>query len=623
MPRTQKLSNLKCRQCRRDRQKVIIIPENAEHAELTASRSVFLPSANGLEFAANVASNITTSARPTAAKKTNYTNPNIILAYGQTLVLPRSSQREPSPSVNYELGYLGELLELLDDLGYDCDEFLDEFEDQAGHISDVNKTLEILWQNTYDDSLRRVEELPNGNQSWEAELLYERILAYVEPHQRVSRVRTSVNKLMAKLIDLYVRRGEFWAAIKMQERLIALSRESNSFDNEGLRNLYLKFSNYETELLQRYVESNVFTPTYKSSILSILPVSHRAILFPTIITPDFPAFFDNHTKHAVNIWHQDVLHWAARYQKYRAIPGLMKLGISITATSDIFGRSPIHWAAISGNWKTVNALITENFDMNQQDALQLTPLHLAVSEHHLCVIMCLINASADLSLTTVSEFTPLHCAVFVSNFEAAHLLLKNMVDASGTNITGDNLLHSVFEPISIDSTYMHEKKLLVEQLLEKGVDPCAENDEGHTPLRRVIMFNCKPDDEGHRRKIIDLLITGGADLTATDKDGRAPLHWALMAGDGKKAHPSTFEYLIQQGAQVSTQDKDGNTAMHFAARNGRADLFEILLNYRAPFEIENKNHETPYSFGHDPKIISILNERVMHTLFHHFRTPLL
>jgi len=506
--------------------------------------------------------------------------------------LPSESEAE-SHSID-ELGYLGELLVVLNNIGYDSCDVEDEFKHEADHICDVNKTLETLWQRTFDDSVQRVEELLDGNQSWEAELLYERILAYLEPCWGVSCVRPVMDMLMAKLIDLYCQRGEFWAAIKMHERLNKLSHKSNTFDSEQLSDLYHKFAEYETELLQNYMNANILTPMYKSSILSILPVSHRAVSARAMNTPGFSAFNSHANQRPLNIWHQDVLHSAARHGKYESILDIVKLGISTTASSDIFGRSPLHWAIGSGCLKTVNALINQNFDINEQDANLYTPLHTAVLEGNLEILWRLINASADLSLENFIGDTPLNCAINASNFQAAHALLQNIDEALETDYEGDTLLHSVFHFIN-DNVHIHDKKSLIKQLLKKGADVCAKNNKGHTPLYYVIKdCDISTDDEDGGREIINLLIAKGANMTDTNNDGRAPLHWALMSRNGKNAHPSIFEFLIQRGAQVDAKDKEGNTAMHLAAENGRADLVSMLLKHHALGSAANYNYETPY-----------------------------
>jgi len=480
--------------------------------------------------------------------------------------------------------------------------------DQVDHICALNRELEVLWKRTLDDSLQRAEELLVGDQSWEAELLCERILAHLEPCRRVYSVKPAVSALMAKLIDLYERRGELWAAVKMQERLLATEYyppKEHSFNR--LANLYRKFADQEKELLQNWVDTNAITPMYKDPILSVLPVPHRVASVRAEDTKFFATFFDSHpNQHAVNIWGQSVLYSAAKQKNYGAIPTIVKSGITDTTASDVFRRSPMHLAVESGSWKTVNALIKQKCDINKQDIDSYTPLHRAVREHDLGIVWCLINASADLSLKNGESRTPLHTAVINSNFEAARMLLQNAADASETDDDGETLLHKVFDVLD-EYVSMHDKKILIKLLLEKGADSCAENGRGHSPLRYAIENYCSPDGEAHRREIIDLLIAKGADLATTDKDGQTPLHWAVTGRYGTGTHCTTFEYLIQR-CEVNTKDKGGDTAMHLAARYGRADLIEVLLKYNVDYLVENYNHESPFSLaynGSHPEIISM------------------
>jgi ankyrin repeat protein len=500
-----------------------------------------------------------------------------------------------------ELGYLGERLKVLNDksyLGEWLDEGLDEgTQDEIDHIRAVNRQLQILWQRTLDDSILRAEEFLVGNQSWQAELLYERILAYLEPCPRVYSL-TAVSALMAKLIDLYERRGELWAAVKMQERLLATRYYPlKEFSFDRLADLYRKLADREKELLQSWVDTNAVTSIYKNPILSIIPVSHRVASVRAQKTEFFTTFFDGHpNQHTVNIWGQNALHSAARQKNYQAIHFIVERNIYTTTASDILGQSAMHLAVKSGCWKTVNALIKQKCDINEQDCEGDTPLHVAVANGNLGILMRLINASADLSLQNSASHTPLHTAIINSNFEAALVLLQNAADISETDGDGDTLLHTTLAWFDEDVS-MHDTKILVELLLKKGADACAKNKFGHTPLRYVIKNRCIPDDESHRKEIINLLIAKGANLTATDKDGRTPLHWALMPLWELKPYSryvclSTIEFLIQQGAQVYAKDKDGNTAMHIAAEKGRPDIVAMLLKHLARPRLGRK--QTPY-----------------------------
>ena len=90
---------------------------------------------------------------------------------------------------------------------------------------------------------------------------------------------------------------------------------------------------------------------------------------------------------------------------------------------------------------------------------------------------------------------------------------------------------------------------------------------------------------GHQTTV-RALITSGAQVKATDGDGRTPLHWAAMYG-----HKEIAEYLIAQGADVNAKDKWDWTPLHRAARWGKTDVAELLIEKGADPNIKNNKDE--------------------------------
>jgi ankyrin repeat protein len=56
-------------------------------------------------------------------------------------------------------------------------------------------------------------------------------------------------------------------------------------------------------------------------------------------------------------------------------------------------------------------------------------------------------------------------------------------------------------------------------------------------------------------KLVEALIDIGADLEATDPDGRTALMWAALEGQADIA-----EILLLRGAEIDVTDNDGGTA---------------------------------------------------------------
>lgn len=87
-----------------------------------------------------------------------------------------------------------------------------------------------------------------------------------------------------------------------------------------------------------------------------------------------------------------------------------------------------------------------------------------------------------------------------------------------------------------------------------------------------------------------LLLQQGADVNATDNNGRTPLFDSL--GDIEVAGA-----LLRHGADVNAKDDCGHTARHFAAewgsRSGRLEVAALLLDHGADVDARNKNRDTP------------------------------
>ena len=138
------------------------------------------------------------------------------------------------------------------------------------------------------------------------------------------------------------------------------------------------------------------------------------------------------------------------------------------------------------------------------------------------------------------------------------------------------------------------------QLLAAGLSPDAEYDgtpvvwNGKTPLLTLCI--AWHDDAGDRVGCFKLLRDAGANLEATDRLGRTPLHCAATAGK-----PDLLSLLIQAGGNVEAVDRYANaTALHDAASSserGVVDCVELLLAAGADMDARDTSGRRPFDIA--------------------------
>jgi len=111
---------------------------------------------------------------------------------------------------------------------------------------------------------------------------------------------------------------------------------------------------------------------------------------------------------------------------------------------------------------------------------------------------------------------------------------------------------------------------------------------------------------GHT-EVAKLLLRKGADIHATNKDGKTPLHIAAVEGQTKVA-----ELLLREGANIHAKDKKRFTPLSWAAENGHTKVADLLLRAGAEVDVRDENTWTPLyraaNKGHDEVAELLLRE---------------
>lgn len=135
----------------------------------------------------------------------------------------------------------------------------------------------------------------------------------------------------------------------------------------------------------------------------------------------------------------------------------------------------------------------------------------------------------------------------------------------------------------------HGQLNIVHLLLQEGADPRLPDEEGYTPLHRLMM---QPDHFNWQDIVSLILERYPTALDATGVYNRRPLHTAVHFG-----HVDAVNYLLKHGVNINaaetTIDCYGRTPLHVAVFRNNPYLVRLLLENGANIFILNKNGETP------------------------------
>src|SRR5262249_25497644 len=162
----------------------------------------------------------------------------------------------------------------------------------------------------------------------------------------------------------------------------------------------------------------------------------------------------------------------------------------------------------------------------------------------------------------------------------------------------------------------------VKLLLAAGVDISAQDRFGLAPLHYAVGLNhfnvieslnkegaklnkerAKEIDEARSNQIdaTKLLINNGAAVSGPDLHGQTPLHWAV-----RNNRFDLIKLLIDKSANVNAPDPEGYTPLHFAASNNDFDAVELLIDKGAVVNAANKEGFTPLHYATSDNDIDVV-----------------
>jgi ankyrin repeat protein len=193
--------------------------------------------------------------------------------------------------------------------------------------------------------------------------------------------------------------------------------------------------------------------------------------------------------------------------------------------------------------------------------------------------------------------TPLHLAALHGQLEAAQVLLDAGADVNAKNNYGPFTPGDLGQQFSSNN---HQDPVIL--LSVHGVDQ-RDMKNGYTPL------DLAEFSTGHK-KMVELLLSKGADVNAQASSGATPLFWAVMRDQKDDA-----QMLLDKGANVNAPDAYGDTILDCALRLQFTSLIQLLIDRGADVNAKDQSGTRPlgYAMGMDDhKWAEILKKKGAH-----------
>ncbi|MEK9657936.1 MAG: ankyrin repeat domain-containing protein [bacterium] len=176
--------------------------------------------------------------------------------------------------------------------------------------------------------------------------------------------------------------------IELSRYLINQNIKINTKDKNGLMPIHLASLNGNTDLVRLLKKHNCHLNA-KDQLFKLTPIQ-------------MAAFQDHHS----------------------CIELLIELGANYKV-QDPFGRTLLHWAAITQNTKLTEKLLNLKVNCNQKDKLKRSALHWAAQQNAYEIISLLIKENCQINDIDYFNETPLLIAAFYSNKKAYSILLES------------------------------------------------------------------------------------------------------------------------------------------------------------------------------------------------------
>jgi len=312
---------------------------------------------------------------------------------------------------------------------------------------------------------------------------------------------------------------------------------------------------------------------------------------------------------------------AAPLHTVAALPGTAASGVLSllqqssqvgVSAKDSRGRTPVHYAAASGDWENVQWLVAQGADVRARDADGVVPLELGLARGHyhlvplfqglggsvlfaaagfgnVSLVQQLVQSGMSPNAIDETGRTPIFDAAEKDRTDVAEFLISQnasllVVDKAGVTVLAAAVLAQrprmveflltkqvpVEQRLANLSTVLHLAAASlpesIEVLMRAGANPLAVDFKNRSALHFASSANS-----------VQVLLHFNVSSTRSAAFGLTPLHKAAAEGN-----TNVLEALLAaRASEVDEVDFTGNAGLHFAVSSGAASTVAALLRWCA------------------------------------------
>ena len=267
---------------------------------------------------------------------------------------------------------------------------------------------------------------------------------------------------------------------------------------------------------------------------------------------------------------------AARTGNFKAVQALLTNDADINL-QDVEGMTALMFAALNGMHDVVKLLVDKGADVNlRSNKHRETSLMYAAGKGHLDIVKMLLDKGADVNLRSNKNKT---AADYTSTDSGIDYLLKNHKvtkaaqggGAAGSAVTGISANNKEL----IDAAERGDLKN-VRKCISGGADVNVQNAQNTTALMLAAQ-------NGHVN-VVDVLIANKSDVNLLSINGTALMHAA------QNGHVNVVDVLIANKSDVNLRSING-TALIAAVHHGNIFLIKKLIDARADINLLRANRK--------------------------------